>query len=141
LTFTWEQFDVAANRRPIDTDTGEGPIFRSVPPTGSASRTFPTLSDILNNTQTKGEILPSTNRTLNFRLTARDNRAGGGGVAYDDAKLTVSGSPFFIVSPNGGESFGAACQIPVTWTVGGGSVAANVDLGFSSNGGMAFSTL
>ena len=141
LTFAWEQFDVAANRRPIDTDTGEGPIFRSVPPTGSTSRTFPTLSDILNNTQTKGEILPTTDRTLNFRLTARDNRAGGGGVAYDGALITVNGDPFFITSPNGGEVFGAGCQMPVTWTVGGGSVAANVNLLFSEDGGNNFSSL
>jgi hypothetical protein len=141
LTYTWEQFDPAASQRPIDTDLGEGPIFRSVPPTNSPSRTFPVLSDILNNTQTKGEILPSTDRTLTFRLTARDNRSGGGGVAYDDAVLTVSGPPFSITSPNGGETFGAACTIPVTWDVGGGSVAAQVDLEFSSNGGQSFSTL
>lgn len=141
LTYTWEQFDPAASQRPIDTDLGEGPIFRSVPPTTRPSRTFPVLSDILNNTQTKGEILPSTDRTLTFRLTARDNRSGGGGVAYDDSVLTVSGDPFFITSPNGGETFGAACTIPVTWTVGGGSVAAQVDLEFSSNGGQSFSTL
>src|SRR6185295_11437075 len=95
-------------------------------------------TDILNNTHTNGEILPSTNRTLAFRLTARDNRSNGGGVSYDDSLLTVSGSPFFITSPNGGESFGAACSIPVTWTVGGGSVAANVNLDFSKDGGQTF---
>ena len=44
LTYNWEQFDPAASQRAIDTDFGEGPIFRSVPPTTSPSRTFPVLT-------------------------------------------------------------------------------------------------
>jgi hypothetical protein len=114
LTYTWEQYDVAANPRPINTDTGEGPLFRSVPPGPDASRTFPNLADILSNTVRNGEFLPTTNRTMTFRLTARDNRSGGGGVASDDAVLTVAGSPFFITSPNGGRTSprAARCRLP-----------------------------
>src|SRR5262249_1514174 len=46
-----------------------------------------------------------------------------------------------ITSPNGGESFGAGCPLPVTWSVGGGSVASDVSLGFSSDGGNSFDPL
>ena len=55
--------------------------------------------------------------------------------------LTVLGDPFFITSPNGGEVFGGGCPIPTTWTVGGGSVANLVNLGFSSDGGNTFDPL
>ena len=141
LRFVWEQHDPAADRRAVDTDTGEGPLFRSVPPGSSTARTFPNLADILAGTQTKGELLPSLDRVVNpltFRLTARDDRMGGGGVAYDTRLVTVQGDPFFLTSPDGGETLFAGCPLPVTWTVGGGSVAANVDLLFSENGGIDF---
>ena len=55
----------------------------------SPTRTFPRLSDILNNTQTNGELLPTYGRRLIFRLVARDNRAGGGGVDYDSMHVVV----------------------------------------------------
>jgi hypothetical protein len=142
LLFTWEQYDVASGPRNINTDPGDGPLFRSVPPTASGDvRTFPNMTDILSNTVRNGEFLPMTDRTMSFRLTARDNRAGGGGISSDDTVLTVSGDPFFITSPNGGEVFGEGCVIPTTWTVGGGSVANSVNLDFSSNGGNTFSPL
>lgn len=142
LLFTWEQYDVASGARNINTDPGDGPLFRSVPPTADGNlRTFPNLTDILSNTVRNGEFLPVTDRTMSFRLTARDNRAGGGGISSDDTLLTVSGDPFFITSPNGGEVFGSGCPIPTTWTVGGGSVANLVNLGFSSDGGNNFSPL
>lgn len=142
LSYTWEQFDVASGPRAINTDPGDGPLFRSVPPVLNAtSRTFPNLADILSNTVRLGEFLPTTDRTLTFRLTARDNRTGGGGVASDTAVLTVGGPPFFITSPNGGEVFGAGCELPVTWTVGGGSVANQVSLDVSNDGGNTFDPL
>jgi len=78
LTFCWEQYDLGPAGHP-NSPSGNAPIFRSFPAVSSPTRTFPQLSDILNNTQTIGEILPSYSRTLTFRLTARDNRSGGGG--------------------------------------------------------------
>ena len=142
LMFTWEQYDVASGPRNINTDPGDGPLFRSVPPTSDGDvRTFPNMTDILSNTVRDGEFLPVTDRTMSFRLTARDNRAGGGGISSDDALLTVSGDPFFITSPNGGEVFGTGCTVPTTWTVGGGSVANLVSLGFSDDGGNSFDPL
>ena len=142
LTYTWEQHDLSnpMAQKVLDIDDGSGPIFRSFPPTSDPSRTFPQFSDVLNNTQTAGEILPSTDRGLEFRLTARDNRAAGGGVDWDTVNLTVEGDPFFITAPNGTEIFGAGCPVDVTWTVGGGNVAASVDLLYSIDNGSSFPT-
>ncbi len=142
LSYAWEQYDLAGQQISPLTDLGFNPLFRSFPPVlNNPSRTFPQMSDILNNTTTQGELLPTTNRTMNFRLTARDNRAAGGGVDYDAMQVTVNGAPFRILSPNGGETLNAGCTIPVTWQVGGGAVATNVDLLYSSNGGSSFSNL
>ena len=139
LTFNWEQYDRAVMQRPIDTDLGDGPIIRSVPPTEASDRTVPNLTDLLDGTQRKGEILPQVDRDLNFRLIARDNRMGGGGVAYDSMVIEVAGPPFFITSPNSG-SLQADCPLPVTWVVGGGDVADNVSVLYSIDGGMNFGT-
>ena len=49
-------------------------------------------------------MLPTADRVMNMQLTVRDNRSGGGGVAGDGMLLTVSGAPFAVTSPNGGES-------------------------------------
>jgi hypothetical protein len=101
---------------------------------------MPQLSDLLSNTATIGELLPQVDRFLTFRLTARDNAIAGGGVDYDTMVVTVDGDPFRIVTPNGGESLGAGCSTPVSWLVGGGDVAALVDVLLSSDGGLTFPT-
>lgn len=139
LTFNWEQFDRAVTQRAINTDPGDGPIVRSVPPGTDSSRTIPRLEDLLAGVTRNGEILPLVDRELNFRLIARDNLMGSGGVAYDSTVLTVLGEPFFITAPNFG-FLEAACQEPLTWQVGGGSVAAQVEALFSSDGGQTFAT-
>jgi len=126
LTFNWEQYDRAVEQRPIDTDPGDGPIIRSIPPDTDPTRTVRRLENLLDGTQRAGEILPQDDRELNFRLIARDNQMGGGGVAYDAMRITVDGPPFFITAPNSGV-LEAACQEPLTWVVGGGSVAAQVE--------------
>jgi len=139
LTYCWEQFDLGP---PGDSPTNvDGPMFRSRPPSNSPSRTFPILSDILAGNPTPTEFLPEVDRTLNFRCTVRDNQATGGGVNNDSMVVTVDGDPFFVTSPNGGESFGSGCTEQVNWEVGGGSVAADVDIQLSDDGGSSFSNL
>ena len=141
LTYAWEQYDVASARTSPLADNGDNPLFRSFPPSADLSRTFPQLGDILSGTNTIGELLPQDDRTMTFRLTARDNLLAGGGVDYDTAVITVAGDPFEITSPNGGENFSAGCpQTTATWDVGGGSIAPNASLLLSKDGGLTFPT-
>ncbi|MEP6810245.1 MAG: zinc-dependent metalloprotease family protein, partial [Chthoniobacterales bacterium] len=48
LTYTWEEFDLGA-ASPPETDDGTRPILRPFKPTTSPSKTFPSLTYILNN--------------------------------------------------------------------------------------------
>lgn len=137
LTWCWEQYDLGAASPPLG---GTGPLFRSFLPITGTSRTFPNMTDLLAGNPTPFEILPTTDRTLTFRATARDNRAGGGGVNHDTVVLTVAGDPFSLTYPNGGQSLNGGCTINVTWQVGGGNVAANVNILFSQDGGLTFPT-
>lgn len=139
LIYNWEQYDRALTQRPVNTDPGDGPIIRSIPPGPDPTRIIPNLQDLLDGVVRPGEILPQTDRDLNFRFIARDNLMGGGGEAYDEMLITVAGDPFFIQSPNSG-SFDAACEVPLTWQVGGGSVADQVQAFFSTDGGLTFPT-
>ena len=64
----------------------------------SSTRVFPRIQDLLAGTTTIGEHLPTYSRDLTFRLTVRDNRAGGGGVSYDQMAFEVSdvAGPFTV---------------------------------------------
>src|SRR5690606_22682312 len=108
LTYTWEQFDLGPAGHP-NTPSGNAPIFRVFLPSTEPYRIFPQISDIVNNTQTIGEILPSYARTLTFRPTARDTHVApsAGRVNYDRTSVVVSDAagPFLVTSPN----------TPVTW--------------------------
>ncbi|UOR03991.1 M12 family metallo-peptidase [Hymenobacter aerilatus] len=77
LTYSWEQYNLGPAGN-ATTPRGDAPIFRSFAPTSSTSRTFPRVSDLVNNTTTIGELLPTYARRLIFRFVARDNRDGGG---------------------------------------------------------------
>ena len=123
LTYTWEEFDAAGaggapSRNGVPTAK---PFFRSFPPSASPARTFPQLSRLVAGASpVTGEALPRTSETLRFRLTARDNRAGGG--AIGDATVTVQtdcpAGPFVVTSPNvAGLTFAGASTIPRDWDV------------------------
>lgn len=145
LTFSWEQMNVGGSFGAWNTPADNAPIFRSFAPKSTPVRYFPQLSDVINNTTTKGEILPSYARTLNFRLTARDNRAGGGGVCFDEANITVSGTagPFVVTYPDAaGITWYVNDFKTITWNPSGTAAApincSNVKIELSTDGGNSF---
>ncbi|MFN0088440.1 MAG: reprolysin-like metallopeptidase [Blastocatellia bacterium] len=156
LTFCWEQYDLGA-ASPAEGDNGNRPIFRSYSPTVDATRTFPSLTYILNNANVPpatytsgggtflvGESLPSTNRTMRFQVAARDNRSSGGGLSSAEAQVTVttSSGPFAVTQPNTPVSWPAGTTQTITWNVAGTTGApvscANVRLSLSTDGGLTF---
>ncbi|HEX7357425.1 MAG TPA: zinc-dependent metalloprotease family protein, partial [Ignavibacteriaceae bacterium] len=145
LTYCWEEFDLGPAGAP-GTPSGNAPIFRSWNPTSSPTRYFPRLVNLLNNTTVIGEILPTYSRTLTFRLTARDNKAGGGGVNYAQLQFNVDGNsgPFVVTSPNTNVSWAGNSVQTITWNVANTNNApvncANVNILLSTDGGQTFST-
>ncbi|MBL7924996.1 MAG: proprotein convertase P-domain-containing protein [Bacteroidia bacterium] len=145
LTYSWEEFDLGTAGA-WNNPTGNAPIFRPFSPVSSGSRTFPKLSDILNNTTTIGEILPTYARTLKFRVTVRDNRVGGGGVMHIDDTVKVNvintTTPFSVTAPNTALTWFAGQNANVSWNVSSTHLApiscASVNILLSTDGGNTF---
>ncbi|MDH7446538.1 reprolysin-like metallopeptidase [Aquimarina sp. 2201CG14-23] len=147
LTYCWEQRDEnnASSTYPSVTATS-GVAFRSFNPSTSNKRYFPRLSTIKSGaTSWQWEAVPNVTRTLNFRLTVRDNRAGGAGNNSDDMRVNVTANagPFVVNVPNTNVSWSANATETVTWdvagTTGNGINAANVDILLSTDGGDTYS--
>ncbi len=167
LTYCWEEWDLgpggAWNSGAASTTA---PLFKSRLPKTSGSRTFPDPLRIAANylpatppavmNGLKGETLPTVARAMKFRLTVRDNRAGGGGVVtggngcqagFDGVFQvnTIAGSPFAVTVPNGGESYAGGSTQTITWNVVGTNAApfnvANVKITLSTDGGLTFPTV
>ncbi|MDR2235842.1 MAG: M12 family metallo-peptidase [Chryseobacterium sp.] len=158
LTYIWEQMDNASSSQTGASSAASatktsGPTFRSWTPTSSQVRYFPRMASILTGaTTTAGseitvEALSNVARTLNFRFTVRDNRAGGSANNSDDAVITVNGTagPFSITSQNSATTYTGGSSQTVTWNVAGttsnGVNAANVDILWSTDNGNTWSTL
>ncbi|VXB43664.1 Secretion protein [Flavobacterium sp. 9AF] len=158
LTFCWEQFDNASSSQTGASSAASatktsGPTFRSYSPSTATVRYFPQMERVLAGaTTTSGseitvEALPSVARTMNFRFTVRDNRAGGSANNSDDMIVTVNGTagPFSVSSPNTAVSYAGNSSQTITWNVAGttanGVNCANVDILISTNGGSTWSTL
>jgi len=143
LMFTWEQFDLGPPSPPM-TDDGQRPLFRSHPPSAASWRVLPPMEDLLNGTSNIGEALPTTTRSLTFRLTARD---GLGGVGDDTTVLQVDGTagPFRVRAPSAGDRWTAGESAVIEWNVAGtdaGPVAcAAVDILLSEDDGVSFAVV
>lgn len=161
LTYCWEQFDLGpaqdwSTANPID--NGASPIFRSYAPTTNRTRFFPSLTYVLNNTNTPpvtysrngvggwitGEVLPTTARTMNFRVSVRDNRAGGGGQDWASLQVitTLTAGPFRINSHNVATNIPTDTPFVVTWdpanTFSPPVSCSSVNISFSTDGGTSF---
>lgn len=170
LTYCWEQNDQAnssvqgPNSVASPTKT-TGPNWLSFSPTSNATRTFPILATILAGNYVTGplpggdfganiEALSSVGRSLNFRLTVRDNSpyvSTGlikvGQTAFTDMVVTVDGGsgPFQVTVPNTNVSYPGGSTQNVTWDVNNTATApincANVKISYSTNGGLTFPTV
>ncbi|MEM7028933.1 MAG: reprolysin-like metallopeptidase [Chloroflexota bacterium] len=147
LTYIWEQYDLGSawslQSLPNTDVNAARPIFRSYAPQTSATRTFPTLDNILDKTyQNDGESLPTRTRTMQFRLTTRDQL---GGVSFDTALVTVNGAtgPFRVTTPSGTDNWPLGTDRLVTWDVANSDASpvncSNVDILLSDDDGQTFS--
>lgn len=147
LTYLWEQYDNTNNTQPPVSTATVGPVYRSLTPTTSPSRYFPTLSSVVaNNLVPKWEVTPSVARTLNFSLVVNDNKATGNQAARDVMTVTVTNDgPFTVTSQSVGGSFTGNTSIPVTWNVAGTNTGTintqNVTILLSKDGGLTFNTV
>jgi subtilisin-like proprotein convertase family protein len=143
LTYSWEQMDGNGTSAAPGTDTGTNALFRAFLPTTSPTRSFPNPAT----GASIGETLPTTNRTMNFRVVVRDNNSEVGRVGSADVQLTslTTAGPFALTAPNGGEVFAPGSSPTVTWNVAGTTSApisaANVSIELSTDGGLTYPTV
>ena len=125
--------------------TGACPPAPPVPPTGAVPPVDPKIVDCFS------EFLPTaawvgvlSDQTLNFRLTARDYRPGGGGIGNAATKLTIAplAGPFRVTAPSVAQSMYAQSPQTVTWDVAGTDLppvsVSQVKISLSTDGGMTY---
>ncbi len=163
LTYCWEQNDnstTSGSGSVASPTKTTGPNWLSFPASVSPTRTFPKLSTILaglnvtpvlpgGDAVANIEALSSVSRTLNFRLTVRDNspyvpEISIGQTAFTDLAVTVTNTsgPFAVTVPNTAITWDAGSNATVTWSVNGtnaGSVnCTSVNILLSTDGGNTF---
>ncbi|MGV3461471.1 MAG: reprolysin-like metallopeptidase [Flavobacterium sp.] len=151
VTYCWEQTNAGGGAATMPSATAtNGPVFRSLSPTASPNRYFPSLPTILGgSTSTAWEVLPSIGRTLSFALTVRDNRTPNGGQTdRKNMNVTVNGTagPFAVTSQDAaGISWTQGSSQTITWNVAGTTAApvstANVNILLSTDGGITYPTV
>lgn len=170
LTYCWEQNDNASSTQTgassvASATKASGPNWISFRPTTSPVRLFPQLSTILAGGTVTGpltggdagantEALSSVARTLNFRLTVRDNAVyrstapvSVGQTNFTDMVVTVNGTagPFAVTAPNTAVSWTGGSAQTITWSVNSTNAApincANVKISLSTDGGQTFPTV
>ena len=166
ITYCWEQNDLATtsgNNSVASPTKLTGPNWLSFSPTSSPTRTCPRLSTILaglfvtppfpgGDAICNIEALSSVSRTLNFRLTVRDNSpyvptVTVGQTQFTDMTVTVTNTagPFKVTAPNTAITIPALSDFTVTWNVANTTLApvntANVNILLSTDGGNTFPTL
>ncbi len=167
LTYCWEQNDNATasqtNASSVANATkATGPNWISFKPSTSPTRIFPQLSTILAGATVTGpltggdaganiEALSSVARTLNFRLTVRDNAPFSsvspysvGQTSFADVVVNVvkTTGAFAVTAPNTAVNWAAGSTQTITWSVNSTTAApincANVKISLSTDGGQTF---
>ena len=166
ITYCWEQNDnstTSGNASVASPTKLTGPNWLSFSPTASPTRLCPKLSTILSglfvtpvlpggDAVANIEALSSVSRTLNFRLTVRDNRpyvpsSTIGQTQFTDMTVTVTNTagPFKVTSPNTNVSWAGGSSQTIIWDVANTTLppvsTANVKVSLSTDGGQTFPTV
>lgn len=141
ISYCWEQIDEEiVSMPPLSTHT-TGPLFRSWRPTSDASRSFPNVENLRNNTAYEWEVLPSVARDINFRCIVRDNK---GCSAKDEMVLHVieTAGPFALITPNSNETWVVGTNTDISWDVANTNMTPInclfVDILLSTDGGYTY---
>lgn len=148
LTYSWEQYDLATSA--INTVIGDntaGPKFRSLVASPLSYRYFPKLSNVINgnlSSATDWEAISNVARTLNFRVTVRDNNPDvtQQQTAFGSQTITVgSEGPFKMTTAKVYNNVVS----PITWDVVNTNLApynvSNVKIDYSTDQGSTWNVL
>ncbi|ARV07641.1 hypothetical protein BTO04_13485 [Polaribacter sp. SA4-10] len=145
LTYNWEQIDEEIGTMPPVPTNEFGPMFRSNSSISSPTRFMPDIPTVLAGlSANEWEVVPSVNRTMEFRVTLRDNELNGAATASDDVIVTIddASGPFIITSQNTETTWEPNSTHTVTWDVANTDIApintSNVNVLFSNDGGQTF---
>ncbi len=145
LLYNWEQL----NRGPVSdvgNPRGNAPSFISQFPQSKPYRHFPKLNYALGHIFNRLEVLPDHTRDLNFRLTARDGKAGRAVWKEIEFYATEKAGPFKVTQPGENAPDHIAGQkLHVEWDVANTDKepvsCERVDVYYSTDGGYTFKYL
>lgn len=139
LTYSWEQYDQEFGAAsPPRANSVFGPQFRVFPPITESRRDFPTSG-----VNSRWEVLPTVERTMNFRLTVRDGNPSGI-VISNIIQLQLINNPelFRITSPSQATTFNQNENNVITWDVANTNRSpynvSEVKIEYSFDGGVSY---
>ncbi len=165
ISYNWEGWDTGvAGTWTSAANSTTRPLFRTRVSKSVGTRTFPDIRVIAANYPgtaapsamdgLRGEVLPLVARAMKFRVTVRDNRAGGAAVvsAGEGCQTgttfvvnAIGTTPFALTAPNGAESWAGGSSQTITWNTAGSENTpinvTNVKISLSTDGGLTYPTV
>jgi len=138
LIYGWQQIDVGT-LSPVDADRGNNALFRAHPLSSDKVRSFPSLQNLLNHSDQRGEVLPIQQRYMKFSLAVQDSH----NTTQSDAMSVLvqrTGSRFALNMPRSQYRLGETHK--VLWNVAETNSTpincSSVDISLSVDGGYHF---
>lgn len=152
LTYSWEQNDpltdfTGNNFKNPSSENRNGANYRVFAAHNSPVQYFPPIGDVLNGSLTTNWNQPPTvSKTMNFVLSVRDNKIGGGQTGGAGMKVNVTdNAPFRISNINLNQTIRSGQSFELKWDVSGTDTgvinAKNVKISLTTDDGKTFTTL
>ncbi|MDF1698938.1 MAG: M12 family metallo-peptidase [Saprospiraceae bacterium] len=118
LTYTWEQMNIGPTSQ-LGDPIGDSPHFRSIYPSTSPVRYFPSSDNILGTFLDPTEVNFKGNKTVNFMFTVRDNNSEAGTAVWQPLQFNVVETPekFAVTSQADFENYEVGDEVDITWNV------------------------